>query len=263
MNDTERREVDEQVVNQTHSFDISDAIRLGSIEKAILYKEIYRMSLYKIRNGYGPWVFYSRRALAQKFPYMSHQSVSRWLLELEKEGEVISTVNNKHKYDHTKSYCPSKLEYYTKTEHRMAQNEPGLAQNEPTIPPLSTPQSNISASRKENDSVEDSDAGEIYFEEEGAKPARRPKVQRKRVDQHILDGFSLWGKYPQVWEANVNQRESMQRLLDEHGGIEGVKGGIAFWQRNLNDKHCPSGSSPWALDNNWAKFVEFRERNKL
>lgn len=94
---------------------------------------------------------------------------------------------------------------------------------------------------------------------EEPKPARRGK----RADAHVLEGFRLWGKYPKVWEVNVNQRESMERLLEEHGGIEGVKGGIAFWSRHSKEKHCPSGSSPWALDNNWAKLVEFRERNSL
>lgn len=91
------------------------------------------MAAYKIRNGQGPWVYYSSRALAEKFPYMNDRSISRWIIELEESKELVSCVDNNIKYDKTKSFTiPQFL-------HHVRQNEESSSQNEATIPPLSSP----------------------------------------------------------------------------------------------------------------------------
>lgn len=130
--------IDETDVEPTHSFEVADAIRLGSVEKAIIYKEIKRFSAYKIRHNEDGWVFYSGRSLAEKYPYMSKNSIERWLRELVEAGEFESTIRNKSKYDKTKSYRPRKIGI--KTTSSMVENQPSGVDNDETIPPLSSPQ---------------------------------------------------------------------------------------------------------------------------
>jgi hypothetical protein len=94
----------EQDINPTHSFDIADAVKYGSIEKALLIKEIRGLQVYKLRRSLDGWVYYSAQALESKFPYMKRSSVDRWLKELIADGHLEVEVRNKVKYDQTKSY---------------------------------------------------------------------------------------------------------------------------------------------------------------
>jgi len=122
----------ENLKDKTHSFEVEDVFRYGSIEKALIMKEIKSISLYKIRHGKNGWVYYSTRALAQKFPYMSEKSIWRWLLELERDGHLLSKIENKFKYDKTKSYLPKEFEKFSKDNEKDEENETGgvLSQNE-------------------------------------------------------------------------------------------------------------------------------------
>lgn len=125
----------------THSFSVDEAIELG-LEKSLILKEIRRMSIYKLRNGKSPYVYYSSSALAEKFPYFKSASIRRWTVELEKSGHLVSIVKNEKKYDKTKSYAPNDIiQTLAQKVNSVAQNEQRTAQNEQPIPPLSTPRS--------------------------------------------------------------------------------------------------------------------------
>ncbi len=94
----------EQTLNPTHSFGLADVEKYGSIEKALLIKEIRGMQVYKMRGGQSGWVYYSGEALAQKFPYMTGRSIRRRLEELVQDHHLEAEIRNKNKYDQTKSY---------------------------------------------------------------------------------------------------------------------------------------------------------------
>lgn len=94
----------ESQINPTHSFELADVEKYGSIEKALLIKEIRSMQVYKSRSGKNDWVHYSGQALAEKFPYMKARSIRKWLEELVGDGHLQTVIKNKIKYDQTKSY---------------------------------------------------------------------------------------------------------------------------------------------------------------
>ena len=148
----------ETILSPTHSFFIEDVFRYGSIEKALIMKEIKNMAVYRLRINKDPWVYYSASALSEKFPYMKGSSIKRWLKELEIDGFLKSRIRNKIKYDRTKSFFPTELEDLI-DDHTMDQKLKSVGQNDqstsqvdqstsqvdPTIPslsnPLSSPQS--------------------------------------------------------------------------------------------------------------------------
>ena len=120
-----------------HSFNVEDVFKYGSIEKALIMKEIKAIAVYRLRNGKDGWVYYSRNALAEKFPYMNANSIKRWMSELEKDGWLKTVIKNKIKYDRTKSYFPTELEgVETKKIPLNGQNDQSISQNDQTIPSL-------------------------------------------------------------------------------------------------------------------------------
>lgn len=152
----------EKQTDPAHSFLLEDVERYGSIEKALIIKEIRSMQIYKQRNGGQAWVYYSSGALAEKFPYMKKESIKRWMNQLVDDGVLETTIQNKLKFDKTKSYRlkevilvgqnepsvgQSNTSEHTKMNHQTGQNEPtipshssqsthsanGLAKNGPAI----------------------------------------------------------------------------------------------------------------------------------
>lgn len=136
----------EKNINPTHSFNIEDVEKYGSIEKALLIKEIRSLQIYKLRNKGQGWVYYSASALADKFPYMKKESIKRWLNELIENNYLERKVRNKVRFDKTWSYRLTELSPVGQNEPSIVQNELSegskthheKVQNEPTIPPLSS-----------------------------------------------------------------------------------------------------------------------------
>jgi len=129
-----------------HSFNIYLAQEIG-VSKAILLKHIdywickneaNKKNLYDGKY----WTYNSARAFSKMFPYWTSKSLGRWLIELEKDGWLISGNYNKRKDDKTKWYTRGiTLEKWVKDNFNLtvnkrkilAQNEQGsetLAQNE-------------------------------------------------------------------------------------------------------------------------------------
>jgi hypothetical protein len=94
-------------IDENHSFNINVATHLRHIEKAILLKEIYGWCLrnaQKRNNIYFgiPWSYDTAKSLSRKFPYMTSNSISRWLKQLEEEKWMCATDKfNKFKQDRT------------------------------------------------------------------------------------------------------------------------------------------------------------------
>lgn len=153
----------EQKIDPTHSFVVEDAIKYGSIEKALLVKEIRGMQVYKLRNSGQGWVYYSSAALEKKFPYMKKESIKRWLGELVDDGTLETTIQNKIKFDKTKSYRLPEISLvgqnepsWVKMNHRQVKMNRQTGQNEPTIPPHSSQSTPLSrnSEKKEKRGVE-------------------------------------------------------------------------------------------------------------
>lgn len=112
-----------------HSFDVDTAKKLG-VEKALILKEMQNIAEYKENNdidmseGYA-WVYYSAKGLSQKFPYFNPKSISRWMLELERDGYIISEYKSSDKRDRVKWYA------LQKEDNCISQNEEcSISQNE-------------------------------------------------------------------------------------------------------------------------------------
>lgn len=162
--------MNEQDVNKTHSFELADVEKYGSIEKALIVKEIRNMQEYKMRIKRDGWVYYSGEAMAKKFPYMKRRSITKWLSELIADGYLESTVKNKVKYDQTKSY---RLTEVVPTLAKMANGKAKVANdngiNGQPIPPLSS----LSPSQSKGWSFEKRKAYAIACEQDRALVKRQ------------------------------------------------------------------------------------------
>lgn len=115
--------------HEAHSFNPNVALLVGGIEKAILLKDIYGLCNHKLKhkeltNGI-PFAYFSSRALSEKYVYMNEASIRRWMIDLEKDGWVISTISNKMKLDKTKSYFAN-FEKYDLATLNKSQDEKDL-----------------------------------------------------------------------------------------------------------------------------------------
>ncbi len=91
-----------------HSFNVKIAMEVGALKAILLknfmywlnYNEIHRMNY---RDG-KYWTYATSEAYAEAHPYMPPSSIRRWLIELEKDGWLLSGNYNKFKIDKTKWY---------------------------------------------------------------------------------------------------------------------------------------------------------------
>lgn len=115
----------------THSFVLEDVEKYGSIEKALLVKEIRSLQAYKQRNGGSGWVYYSSSAFAEKFPYMKADSIKRWLRELLVDRVLESAIQNNAKFDQTRSYRLVDEIPNGQNDQSMGQKHTIVGQNDP------------------------------------------------------------------------------------------------------------------------------------
>ena len=123
----------------THSFGIDIATEYG-IEEALLLGYVYHWVCRNKEKGVNfhdgkYWTFDSRRALGEKFPYISPSKIYRAFNHLEKEGLLLTGNYNKIGRDRTTWYTLSEkgLSLFD-GEFPIVQNEPPIVQNEPTLP---------------------------------------------------------------------------------------------------------------------------------
>lgn len=92
-----------------HSFNIGIAVKYGMLEAVLLEHLSFWIAKNKangvnFQDGYY-WTYNSTKALAELFPYVSKNTISRALHHLEKEGLLISGNYNKSAYDRTTWYA--------------------------------------------------------------------------------------------------------------------------------------------------------------
>jgi hypothetical protein len=292
--------MDEQTIEGSHSFQIGEAVRLGSIEKAIILKEITRMAAYKIRTKRDNiWVYYSASALAEKFPYMNSKSIQRWMQELVEEGELMTTVDNKMKYDKTKSYIPTQFsEFVNQKEQQVAQFDQQVAPDEQPIPPLSTPLSTplSLASPKKKETFEEFMAEKNYepydFEDgegtihstfislEGSVlSVGKLKNYRLEYDKKFkVTGIEDWLHVKPVspidqvfrvfnnpasvqWVANKTQRKAAEELL-KIMSVNDMKIVMEYVDQNRQDEYFPKVTSPYELLNKLSALKDKMSKKK-
>lgn len=173
----------------THAFLVDEAVRLKSIEKALILKEIRGMLIYKVRSGRDTsvhehsdgkkyhWVYYSAQALSEKFPYITLETVRRLLLQLEKSGEIVSGIYNKKGYDKTKSYTiPQISMFIPQNGESIPQNGESEPQNGEPIPSLTT---SLTTSR---DTVFKKTVNPTIKKKPGAQPNSENDIEMVPVD---------------------------------------------------------------------------------
>jgi hypothetical protein len=158
----------EQQIDPVHSFNVEDAITYGSIEKALIIKEIRGMQVYKLRNGGQGWVYYSGAALSAKFPYVKQRSIERYMQELVDAGHLECEVRNQAAYDRTKSYRLPELTAETvrqngestrQTDESVRQNGGSTRQNGEPIPsPTTSPTTSLNREKPKKELPLASDA---------------------------------------------------------------------------------------------------------
>ena len=233
----------------THSFEIKDVAKYGSIEKALIMKEIKSLAIYKLRNNEDGWVYYSRNALAEKFPYMKPASIDRWMRELEKEGFLKSRIKNKFKYDKTKSYFPTELELEkegVKMMSSIAQNEQPIAQNEQTIPSHSSSHSSSHSDNMQSKALQVSD----------------DEIQRIAYKKQIDYLIALFKEVNPTYErlfANKTQRAAMERLVKKFGR-EKVERMIKGLKSIFGKPYAPTITTPYLLEKKLADYISYLKK---
>ena len=217
----------------THSFEVDDVEKYGSIEKALIMKEIKGMSIYKIRNRKDGWVYYSRNALEKKFPYMKAGSIKRWMVKLEKDEFLNVKIKNKFKYDKTKSYFPTEYLSLAKEKEKekgsaqnglivgqndqpIGQNDQPIGQNDQTIPSLT---SSLTSSQSEKERFQEKRSSsleeELTYEE--------PDEDTYKTKQKIYKQKGLNYKPPErskaqkaVWDTELLARYLKDKAMEIH-----------------------------------------------
>lgn len=129
---------------ESHSFSVEEAKKHG-IEKAILLQNI-RFWLKKNKaNGREPingryWTYNSAKAFAELFPYMKEKSIHRWLIELEKDGYIITGNFNNSQFDRTKWYSINEPEFEVpQNQTSSSENQTSISEKQTSISHFATP----------------------------------------------------------------------------------------------------------------------------
>ena len=206
-----------------HSFNIEDVEKYGSIEKALIVKEIRNIAIYKIRNRKEGWVYYSGQALSEKFTYMNPRSIRRWLKELEDDGHIKSEVRNKYKYDTTKSFLLTELsevEDTTKNDTPVGQSSQRAGQSSQTRPSLSSSLStkeyiaeneNETFSSPRDEALKTSEEKEILLKKKAEEERKKKEREEKK-------------KVAAEKRKNFNPKEAIEKMAT---GQKHIK--VIYW----------------------------------
>ncbi len=113
-----------------HSFDIGIATEYGMLEAVLMEHLTFWIAKNKandvnFHDGYY-WTYNSTKALAELFPYVSKNTISRALHHLEDEGLILSGNYNKSAYDRTMWYALTEkgfLVFQGKDSHQPEDNK--------------------------------------------------------------------------------------------------------------------------------------------
>lgn len=113
-----------------HTFNIEIATKYGMLEAVLMEHLNFWIAKNKandanFHDGYY-WTYNSTKALAELFPYVSKNTISRALHHLEDEGLILSGNYNKSAYDRTMWYALTEkgiLAFQGKDSHQTEDNE--------------------------------------------------------------------------------------------------------------------------------------------
>jgi hypothetical protein len=86
------------------NYGICPAILLQHIRYTVQYNAEIGRNIQEVKGKKYSWMFDSAREFAIAFPYMTEESIGRYLRKLEKEKQLIVGEFNKKRYDRTKWY---------------------------------------------------------------------------------------------------------------------------------------------------------------
>jgi len=248
----------EDIRDVAHSFLIGDVERYGSIEKALIVKEIRSMNEYKLRNGKNPWVYYSAGALEQKFPYMAADSIKRWMRELAEKKHLLVDIKNKVGYDRTRSYLLPEYEGMVgQNDPSIGQNDPSIGQNDPTIPPHSTPHSTPPSLPAQ--SAGDEKEGSSFME--GLQPKHGGRVSRENLAHKVIEAFMDVDERARGYHARTGEIRAAKALVEKHG-LEDVLKVVATLPQTNKMPYFPRIYRPAELEAKWQKWHDAVVRHK-
>lgn len=119
-----------------HSFD-TDIAGLVGVNAAIIYESIRWWCLkHKVdgTNYYDGnwWVFNSRRAWCELFPYLSEQNIKTALSKLVNAGLVIKGNYNNGKFDRTNWYAVADVSRLVSSNQSLVSSNQSIGENQPT-----------------------------------------------------------------------------------------------------------------------------------
>jgi len=223
------------MANDNHSFSIEDAQKYG-VEKALIinhfrfFLKCHQSNSTHQYDGY-TWVYNTAKSLNELMPYLNTKSISRWLMELEKDGVLISGNYNKLGIDKTKWYTMNEFAIsqnevsIAQNSTSISQNEVSKAQNEVTIPIHSTIQSTIQ--EKKESTLQFQPIG--YKREWGIPfmPEFKAKLEKTPAGQHALNEIAeLWETWIKVrykahnrkFNSDISEAQALKTFLDKCKG---------------------------------------------
>jgi hypothetical protein len=126
---------------------------------------------------------------------MNARNISRWLLELEKDGVIFSGVFNENKYDKTKWYSTLEYKHIAENFHSTGQNDPSAGQNDPPIPV--------------SDTVSDKKKKDTSFFRNPKESARFEELRKHTGSSYEPDGNS-----PLVIREEIKKLEKQMKLRE-------------------------------------------------
>jgi hypothetical protein len=228
-----------------HFFEVEEAIKYG-VESAILLSNI-RFWLTKNKanqshshDGYY-WTYNSAAAFVELFPYMTKQSIARYLKNLCDAGVLKSGNYNEIKYDR-KLWYTIPAEFAVKSPEALnlaiSQNETCTSQNE-----SSTPQNEKSISHFETPiSQNESPIADINTD---SKPDINTDAAVGSPLSEEQQKCFEWAKTEKYWSSRVYSEEAfLKRYNAKSGALKGQYANHLAMQKQETEKNAPKKSAP-------------------
>ena len=228
-----------------HFFEVEEAIKYG-VESAILLSNI-RFWLTKNKanqshshDGYY-WTYNSAAAFVELFPYMTKQSIARYLKNLCDAGVLRSGNYNEIKYDRKLWYTipaefavksPEALNLtISQNETCTSQNESSMPQNEKSISHFETP-----ISQNESPIADINTDSKPDINTDAAVGSPLSEEQQKCFE---------WAKTEKYWSSRVYSEEAfLKRYNAKSGALKGQYANHLAMQKQETEKNAPKKATP-------------------
>jgi len=239
-------------VKMNHSFNVEIATIYG-VQKAILVENIAfwinkNMANKSNFNDGKYWTYNSGAAFLQLFPYFTSSSISRWLVELENCGVLLSSNYNRLGRDKTKWYTildhkiatiynlDTTAEAISQNERSISQNERSISQNERTLPYIN-PNINSTSSLNGSEPLKVDVPCDLSKEEEEVFEFLKNKFKQKKDLKPLRDMAVKHGKYScmEIYKGVVTD-------IKMNRGVKGI--GVLLSRLQSRDRIEPKKKAP-------------------